>query len=167
MYLNNGRNRKKETNATGMVAILEDTRKLTHKTHGPSGVLSRLWRQILLDSGITLARYNSIMEAHILDVKNGVPNNKRDQISYRGNMTKELAKPQMSWKVFMKALKFLNITNIELTIACTHSNKRTTVHSTKVNLGNIHSDPKDFNNALDLPEDQEEIQTITYLDTEE
>ena len=152
----------------GMTAILESEDKMVNKTFGPSGVLSRLWRTILRDTGIGPTRYGEILNEHVLNPMNGVPNNRRDQISYRGNLTKELAKSQMTWKVFIKALKFLNVVKIELTIKAYHSNAKVTQHMTVVRLGGRHSEgTAAFNAALEQSEDDEAVINLDYLDDAE
>jgi hypothetical protein len=144
------------------------------KTSGANGVLSRLWRQILVDLNIREARFGELLQAYVLDPRNAVPNNKRDQISTRGNLNKEFGRPQMTWKVFCKALKFLNIAKIEFVINATHTNGKLTSHSTLVNLGRVITSEvngdlnvKHFDTLLEQPEHHEYVQPVPYLDNKE
>ena len=148
---------------TTMTDILRSPDKQIKRTFGGNGVLSRLWRQILLDLGIGPERFGVILQEFVTNPINGIPNNKKDQISCRGNLTKELARPQMTWKVFMKALRFLNIISIEITLTAKHVNATTTIHKTVVNLGGRHG-AYNFTKDLEQPEYMEEIQEIQYLD---
>jgi hypothetical protein len=115
--------------------ILEDPHRYVGQVHGANGILASLFRQMLGDLNISIARWGSLMADFISDARNNVPNNQKDRTSMRGNLTKEFSRPQMTWKVFCKGLRFLQITKIELTIRAHHPNGRTTSHSTVVNLG--------------------------------
>jgi len=111
--------------------------KEVKKTSGANGVLARLFRIILLDLNVTPSRFGSLLQHYILDPRNGVADNKKDQTSARGNLTKEFYKPQMTWKVFLKAMRFLRIKKIVFVVELHHSGPgdKTTLHSTEVNLG--------------------------------
>lgn len=128
------------------------------KMPGPNGVLSRLWRNMLDDLGINKSgKFDQLLNAYLRDGRNGIPNNRKDITSARGNLVKELTKTQMTWKVFMKAMKFLQLTEIELTITATHANGRKTVHGTKIELGGP-LDLQEFNTRLEQNEESE----LTY-----
>lgn len=105
------------------------------RTHGANGVLSRLFRIMWRDLGIDIPRGNSLMTNYIMDPRNGIPRNKKDQAVQRGNLTKEFIKEQMTWKVFLKGMRFLQLKKIKFTVEATHWNDRITIHSTDVNLG--------------------------------
>jgi len=118
-----------------LTRLLTDQDKGITKTHGSNGVLSRLWRQMLKDMNIGPSKFGALLQSYILDPRNRVPNNRKDQISTRGNLTKEFARPQMTWKVFCKALRFLNINKIKFVIEAYHANGQVSLHSTMVNFG--------------------------------
>lgn len=108
------------------------------KTPGINGVLSKLFRQLLLDLNVNPMRWGALMSDFIKDVRNGVPDNRRDQTSIRGNLTKEFARPQMTWKVFMKAMRFLQVSNVKITIEVTHPGREhPTVTSVNVPMGHL------------------------------
>lgn len=131
--------------------LLTDPNKGISRTSGVNGVLSRLFRIMLLDLNINAMRWGVLMHSFINDVRNGVPNNKRDQTSIRGNLTKEFARPQMTWKVFCKAMRFLNVTGLQITVVATHANKpNQTIHTTSVNFGNV-STKKLLNQTHEAP----------------
>lgn len=106
-----------------MQQILSAPDKGASKTPGINGVLSRLFRLLMIDMKIDAMRWGSLMNAYIKDARNDIPNNRRDQTSIRGNLTKEFARPQMTWKVFMKAMRFLQVSNVKITIEVTHSSR--------------------------------------------
>jgi hypothetical protein len=118
-----------------LTKILTAPDKDIKKTFGANGVLSRLFRQMLLDLNIGPSRFGSLLQEYILDPRNGVPNNKKDQTSMRGNLTKEFSRPQMTWKVFCKALRFLQIKKIEFVIKAHHRIGKSTIHSSVVDFG--------------------------------
>lgn len=134
-----------------LTKILTAPDKDIKKTFGANGVLSRLFRQMLLDLNVGPSRFGSLLQDYILDPRNGVPNNKKDQTSMRGNLTKEFSRPQMTWKVFCKALRFLQITKIEFVIKAHHRHGKTTIHSTVVDFGSHMID-------LERDDDVEEMQ---------
>lgn len=103
--------------------------------HGAGGVLSRLWQQQLKDLGINIQRWNDLMYKFVTDPRNNYPNNKRDQQSARGNLTKEFARPEMTWKVFMKAQRFLGVKDLTIAIECNFVNGTRSTHSLPVNFG--------------------------------
>ena len=145
--------------------LLTSPDKGVNRTTGVNGVLSRMFRIMLLDNGINPMRWGVLMHSFINDVRNGVPNNKRDQTSIRGNITKEFARPQMTWKVFVKAMRFLHIVHLKITIEATHAGKpNPTIHTVNVPLGNISmqqmledtAEPEIEGELEDEPEDAEE-----------
>lgn len=122
--------------------ILSSPDKGVGRTSGANGVLSSLFRQILFDLSINPSHWSALMHEYIHDPRNGVPNNRRDQTSHRGNLTKEFGRAQMTWKVFMKAMRFLQVVDLELTIKIRRRNKKTTLHTVKVALNNKAIEPE-------------------------
>lgn len=80
-------------------------------------VLASMFRTILFDLGITPSRFDRLLDRYITDAR--LPNIK-EASSLKGNLRKELMKTSMSWKVFVKALVFLNIKKFEIEIRLTH-----------------------------------------------
>ena len=157
--------------ANKMDKILTSRNKDVDKTSGANGVLSRLFRQILLDLDITGSKFGNLLQDYILDSRHGVPNNRKDQTSMRGNLTKEFSRPQMTWKVFCKALRFLQITKIEFVIKAHHAFpiktpygfSTTSIHSTVVDFGG-RKDTQKFNESLEQDESKENTQYVPCLD---
>lgn len=148
-----------------LTEILTSPDKLMKKTSGPNGILSRLFRQILLDLNIGPARFASLLQDYINDVRNCIPDNRKDRTSSRGNMTKEFSRPQMTWRVFCKALRFLQIKKIEFVIKAHHANGKATLHSTVVDFGS-RRDLQTFEENLEQHEDCEEVPYVQCLETE-
>jgi len=151
--------------------------KEVKKTSGANGVLARLFRIILLNLNVTPSRFGSLLQQYILDPRNQVPNNKKDQTSARGNLTKEFYKPQMTWKVFLKAMRFLRVWKLVFIVELHHSGpaNKTTLHSTEVNLG----DPgmiealEQLDDGMTIEQEMEEVEElkrqglgVQYLDSD-
>lgn len=93
------------------------------------GALSILFRQILLDINLSTIQWNSLMVDYLKNPRNGIPPNGRDRSTARGNLNKELRRPSMTWRNFMRGLAFLNPVKIKFEIHLTWRNKETTIHS--------------------------------------
>ena len=137
-----------------MQKVIAAPDKQVSKTSGANGVLSRLFRQVMSDLNVTGPRFGNLLQHYILDSRYGIPNNKKDQASKRGNMTRELASAQMTWKIFIKAMRILQFTKVEFIINCHHQDGKTSLHSTVVDFGTRGNFSK-FNEALEQPENEE------------
>jgi len=102
---------------------------------GSDTILSSMFTTIYHGISITNSKWNHLMNAYLIDPKNGIPRNNKDQSSARGNLHKELFKPKMTWKVFCKGMRFLNIVRFEIQITAFHTNGTLTVHKKTVDLG--------------------------------
>jgi hypothetical protein len=118
-----------------LMRILSRSDKGASRAHGVGGVLSRLWSQILKDRDVNIARWNDYMHSFVTDPRNGIAPTRKDQTSARGNLTKEFSRPQMTWKVFMKALRFLKALKVEIAIKIHYPGGFTSTHGTEVNFG--------------------------------
>lgn len=107
----------------------------TKRMEEANGILSKIFRQILSDLGIIPMKWNKLMNDYLNDPKNRVPKDSRGKSSTRGNLNKELHKPDMTWSNFEKAIKFLNPIKAEFTIKLTWFGNKTTVHSINVGEG--------------------------------
>lgn len=75
------------------------------------GILSRLLRIIMFDKDITMMRYSSLMKRWLeSDVHT------KDRLFERGNLNKEIYKPNMTLNGFIKALVFLRVRWFTITI---------------------------------------------------
>lgn len=104
------------------------------KSGGVDSILASLFQSILVELGVNAAKFNVLMEQFLSDHRNQLPENIRDKSNVRGNLRKELLKPHMTWKVFCKGLRFLNISRFEIAITLHHSTRPPTTHSKIVNL---------------------------------
>jgi len=72
---------------------------------------------------------------YLTDPRNMLPTNRKDQTSIRGNIAKEISRPQMTWKVFCKGLRILQVAEFELKITIKRRNGEVSEHGTFVKLG--------------------------------
>lgn len=133
--------------------ILSAPDKGASKTYGINGVLARLFRTMLKDLGVDGARWGSLMSDYLTDPRNAVPENKRDKTSARGNINKELFRPQMTWKVFFKGLRFLKIAEFEIQIITVRKNGQRYVHVTNVVLDTLDDEPSEQDEFDDLEDE--------------
>ena len=100
-------------------------------------LLHKLFTQMLDKMNVTnnKNRWDQLMHAYITDPRNSIQNNKRDQSMARGNLQKELSKTKMSWNVFCKAMKFLNLPRFELIVKTTDNNGKNISFNLPVDLG--------------------------------
>ena len=80
------------------------------------GVLAGLFRQLCNIMSVRAFAWASLMEMYLSNPANGIPQNSKDRATARGNLTKELLREHMSWKVFLKAVRFLGAIRAEFTI---------------------------------------------------
>ena len=61
--------------------------------------------------------WNDLINKYLNDPRNGINIQDRDtKSSARGNITKELTRPEITWKVFCKGLRVINACKMELSI---------------------------------------------------
>mgnify|MGYP000091301617 CR=1 FL=1 len=110
-------------------AILERDDKGVSKA---SGVLSLVFRKTLGELGVNATMWNKLMLNYLSDKRNRIPNNSRARSSTRGNLNKELSKPNMTWRNFEKGIRFLNPLEAVFTLRLTWRNGKTTVHDIRL-----------------------------------
>ncbi len=87
-----------------------------------AGILAGLFRRILIargladeSSGLT-SQWHAQLDRYLNDPANGSYKDVRERQSVRGGLQKELFKPYMSWKVFLKALRVMGLPKIKFTV---------------------------------------------------
>lgn len=135
-----------------MMGILDDPEKRIRETKGINGILAALWRVMLRDLRVTPGKWGSLMHDYVLDSRNGVPDNTKDRTSMRGNLIKEFSREGLTWKVFCKGLRFLQIIKIDLTITAHHENGRITTHKIDAILSRRRDNLQEFLDEVDAPD---------------
>lgn len=137
-YLNR-RDRRKENNLSRLVNLPD---KGVSNTIGIGGVMSRMFRQMLFDFGVSGPLYGSLVSRFVNDPSNRMPDNRAYRASKIGNINKELGKPSMSWKKLIEAIRFLQFHG-EAELIFRGTSKVTgelTEHVVKFNLGELDED---------------------------
>lgn len=115
--------------------VLKDPAYCINEVKGVNGVLAGLFRKTLSLIGITPGRFDAKLDQFIaVNKKNN--SNRVARMLTRGNLNRELFKPTMSFKVFMKGLKILGIKRVKITIACEYDVNKTYISDVTVDLGN-------------------------------
>lgn len=116
---------------------------------GSGSVLSKLFGKMVCDMGYeNLSKWNTLMHKYLTDRRNAIPQNKKDLSSARGNLHKELMKGHMSWNVFVKGMRFLDLKGYEIIVYGHHRDGSVTMHSETVGLG----DRIEYSEAQSVPD---------------
>lgn len=104
---------------------------------GIDSVLAVLFQKILLDLRIRENQFHRLMESFLMNPRNARIGDVKDRSRARGNLKKELFKNTMTWRVFIKGMRFLNIPRFELVIRLHHRNHTMTEHNIVVALDEL------------------------------
>jgi hypothetical protein len=107
---------------------------------GIRGVLSKLFHNLLIQTGMNGAKWNYLIGEY---AKREVSHqdNRRDLASIRGNLNKEFTRPQMTWKVFCKAMMFLHYRRFKIIIIAEHEDGHTETVETIVEAATVFDQP--------------------------
>jgi hypothetical protein len=117
-----------------LTALLQDRSKGVHATKGIGGLMARLWRQILLDTSMELGKLEHLLQRHIERGRRAGTDPSIVNYYNKGNLRRELAKPTMTWRVFIKALRVIDIVHVRFAVELTHRGGKRTLHGIDVNL---------------------------------
>ena len=106
------------------------------ETKGVQGILARLYRQVLMDLNVNPNRFQILLTEAALNAKRSVKNGNVSKYFTVGNLRRELEKPAMTFKVFMKGIKLLKVSKLKISIELTHASGKRSLHETSVDLGN-------------------------------
>lgn len=98
------------------------------------GILPKLFRSILADLNVDNSSFEKLMRNYLDDPKNGFSHDPKKKSSERSNLMKEIVRSTMTFKVFIKCIKFLSPLEAKLTVTLTFRD-RVTVHD--FNLGKV------------------------------
>lgn len=104
-------------------------------TIGVTGILSRLWRTVLLETEITPGQYDLLLREASTRARQLSNDSRLSKTLSVANLRRELDSPSITWKVFVKGLRILRLTKITLAIKVTHSTGVEKWHSVDVDLG--------------------------------
>ena len=89
---------------------------------GIGSELSSLFRRILKDNGVDAERYNDLMYWYI--AREQSKTNRNERMEARIGLSQELMKEVMTWKTFVKGLKFLHVDLFEIDVVLSFEHRR-------------------------------------------
>ncbi len=105
------------------------------ETVGITGVLSRLWRVILMNLGMKPESYEMSLLETSKRAKQYANSDRLSKTMGIANLRRELDSPTMTWKVFVKGLRIIRVVKVTLSVNLTFSTGVETTHSVDVDLG--------------------------------
>jgi hypothetical protein len=60
--------------------------------------------------------WTSLIHQYLVNPSHGIPDNRKDRGSNKGNLNKEFGRRKMTWKVLCKGFRILQITEVQFTI---------------------------------------------------
>lgn len=117
--------------------LLSTTGKGRTEPSGVRGFWAAFYRGILDDINMNHMWWEALMTDWLSDYRKGAGDQPRKKItSMRGNLIKELGKPEMTWKVFYKGIRFLQPIKVELALRIHwRSKNRVTEHTHTIDFG--------------------------------
>lgn len=119
----------------------------------PKGVLAKLFRKLCVALDLGAFGWQQLMQQYLDNPANGVKNNPKDRATARGNLNKELIRETLSWKVFLKAVRFFGAVRADFTVRLELPSGKV-VKSTVTMVDRIPVHKKKLPDPYELPEDQ-------------
>jgi hypothetical protein len=116
-----------------MYDVLKAPDRLKHEVKGVSGVLAYLWRSILEQRNIGLGKFDNLCMTYIAKARRQQASAKIANYFNRSNIFREMSRPMMTWKVFVKGMQLIGIIRMKITIEL-EGRDGTTVHTTSLTL---------------------------------
>ena len=113
--------------------VLSDPdKKINEVARDAGGILAFLLRKLFKFYKLSGADglWMELTQAYVMDPANGIAQNKKARTSARGNIAKELAADSISWKVFIKGLRFLQLKKVEVIVKASQYSGRTLLITT-------------------------------------
>ena len=139
-----------------MVEILRAPDRLKNEVRGIGGVLAYLWRSILDDLNIGLIEFDHAVLQYVTKARKQQSTPKIANYFSRSNIFREMSRPSMTFKVFLKGLQLLGVNKMKFTVEFERRG-RVTVHSASVTLQGEGINYEDFLEGSD--ENEKNIQS--------
>ena len=114
--------------------LLNDRNKGIEETRGLGGILAKLWRKVLYDTSMENSRLEYHLSRYVERARHNMVDPSVAGYYNKGNLRRELAKPALTWKVFIKALRVIDVVHIEIGIKLKHRGGKITLHGVNVNI---------------------------------
>jgi len=114
------------------------------------GILARLFRQLLYKgTGVNVPDVNyqvalRLIDAWLKDPANGVPDDMKRRSSARGNLMKEIARPDMTFRVFLKGVRWLRPQDVTFTVDLGYAHGAKRSARIRINLRQMNIDLEGF-----------------------
>lgn len=136
-------------------SAVTDPVKVRHTYRGVGGSLAQLFRTIQYDLGISGPRMEVLISEFIINEKRNLPDNRVARFLVRGNIRRELERPSMTFKVFVKMLKIIGVKRMDFGVELDFgADKPTQKHSVHVDL-KYHS-----SKSLDEDDDKQTVNAV-------
>jgi len=96
--------------------IISDGDNLVGNCLGIGGILSRLFRMMIGRIVPKTSIWTSLVYQYLVNPSHGIPDNRKDRGSNKGNLNKEFGRRKMTWKVLCKGFRILQITDVEFSV---------------------------------------------------
>ena len=84
-----------------------------------------------------------LMTRYLLDPRNGIANNSRQKSSERNNFNRAISKATMTWKQFIKAIRFLGVVGFETEVRLRWRNNMKTMVKLDVDFASYEEPDED------------------------
>lgn len=125
-----------------LLRLLESEDKGVKESRDP---LARLFRQLMLDTKTNMAGLDELIRNWLKDPHNNIPDNGKARSTERGNIMQEIARPNMTMKVFLKRLRLFPIVRVRLILEAEWQNKAVTHTVVQVKLNEELDDEPENN----------------------
>lgn len=125
---------------------VSDPVKVRHTYRGVGGSLAELFRTIQYDLGIGGPRMEVLISEFIINEKRNLPDNRVARFLVRGNIRRELERPSMTFKVFVKMLKIIGVKRMDFGVELDFGS------DTPKQIHSLHVDMK-YHSSKSLDED--------------
>jgi hypothetical protein len=122
------------TSSRNMHDVLKAPDKLRTEVRGVSGVLAYLWRTVLLERNISFGQFDTLCMRYIQRARRAQSSSKLANYFNRSNIFREMSRPIMTFKVFVKAMQLIGIKRMKITVEL-EGHILTTTHSATMTLG--------------------------------
>lgn len=122
-------------------------------------MLAYLFRMILYDLDIRSNRWEVLISRMMADPRNPAPKNSRDRSSQKGNLNKAFRGNRMTFKTFIKGLKFLEARKLKIVAELTMANNKVHAYSVSQDLGGFAAE--DFEDLDFTPSEEDDTKPIT------
>lgn len=123
-------------NQNDLERVLQLPDKGVYQVQGVGGILAQLVRTIWMDNKMRAGDIEQRIGAFVSKAREGLDSKSMANYFNRSNLRRELSSPSMTWKVFIKALRVMRVTKLEIAIRLKYADKPgETIHVVKTDLG--------------------------------